>query len=237
MKKVITPQAVSLEILGVPVMILRKPQKNMYLSVRSDGTVRVTCPPSTADLEIRQFVTSHVRWILRRRNETAQTAETGLHEGSLLPVWGKFLPLKITAERPFGVSMQRGGLTMRAPENSTGKERAALMQSFRRAEMNRAIPPLIRRWAPLLGVSPSAWHLREMSSRWGSCSIRTGRLCFNLRLSEKDPLCLEYVVVHELCHLLVPDHSRAFWNYVAHCLPDWRQRRKLTNAAPQPPRN
>jgi predicted metal-dependent hydrolase len=236
MRKNITPQAACREILGIPVHILRKPQKNMYLSVRSDGSLRVTCPPSVTDSEIDQFVASHARWILRRRSEEiTHDADAFLGSGSLLPLWGKFLPLKITTGRPFGVFVQNGILTLRAPENSTEKERRALIQSFRRAEMSRAVPPLLNRWIPVLGVSPTGWHIREMSSRWGSCSIRTGRLCFNLRLSGKAPQCLEYVVVHELCHLLVPDHSKAFWNFVAHCLPDWRQRRKLTNAPLRPP--
>ena len=72
-----------------------------------------------------------------------------------------------------------------------------------------------------------------MKSRWGSCNVKTGALCLNVQLVKKPPQCLEYVVVHELCHLLVPNHSPQFWAYVADCLPDWKRRRLLTNGLDQ----
>jgi len=225
------------EILGVPALIVRRPQKNMYLSVRSDGTLRVSCPAGTSDAEIERFVTSQSQWLHKRRTAVLQmlNERTKYNTGDTVPLWGRALPLEIAHERPYGAGLHSEGILLSVPENSTADERRKLLRSFLRARLGQAIPPLLACWQPMLGVRASSWHVREMTTRWGSCNARTGRLCFNFRLIAKDPLCLEYVVVHELCHLIVASHSSAFWNCVARCLPDWRQRRTLTNQGVQNP--
>lgn len=84
-----------------------------------------------------------------------------------------------------------------------------------------------RRWEPVLKVHAKKWILREMKTRWGSCTVDTGRIWINTRLALYPEECLEYVVVHELCHLLEPGHGPGFWAYVEACLPDWRERRRI----------
>ncbi|MBQ8091069.1 MAG: M48 family metallopeptidase [Pyramidobacter sp.] len=227
-----------LEILGARVRVVRKRQKNMYLSVRPDGSLRVTCPPLTRDSEIVAFVQSQAGWLRKRREAAAQRAKTGALDyanGDAVPLWGRFYPLDVRAARPYGVSLRDGRLVLAAPESSTRDERAALVESFYRAQMKAAVPPLLRKWQTELGVQASSIVVRSMTSRWGSCNTRTGRVCLNLRLVGKDPRCLEYVVVHELCHLIVPDHSVRFWNCVARCVPNWRELRALTNEAVKEP--
>ena len=228
----------TLEILGSPVLVVRKRQKNMYLSVRPDGTIRVTCPAGTSDGEIIAFVSSHADWLRMRISSAKQRTRTGELEyisGDTVPLWGRFVTLRVHDERPYGAALDGEQILLRAPAASTRDERAALIELFYRAQMKAAVPPLLRRWQPFLGVQASGLTVRSMTSRWGSCNTRTGRVCLNLRLVEKDPRCLEYVVVHELCHLLVPDHSVRFWNCVARALPQWRQLRALTNAAVKEP--
>ena len=223
------------EILGVPALIVRRPQKNMYLSVRPDGMLRVSCPTGTPDAEIERFVASQSRWLLKRRAAVLQMRDerTKHDAGDTVLLWGRSLPLVVTYGRPYGASLRGETILLNLPENGTADERGKLIHSFLRARLGLAIPPLLARWQAALGVQASGWHVRDMTTRWGSCNTRTGRLCFNLRLAAKDPRCLEYVVVHELSHLIVAGHSAAFWNCVARCLPDWRQRRKLTNRGAQ----
>lgn len=79
-------------------------------------------------------------------------------------------------------------------------------------------------------VKPAAWRVRDMTSRWGSCSLKTGRITLNVRLMFKSDACVEYVIVHELCHLLVNNHSAAFYTLVSRYLPDWKERRKSLNS-------
>ena len=86
-------------------------------------------------------------------------------------------------------------------------------------------PPLVAAWEPILGVKAGKLAYRNMKSRWGSCQPTTGRICINVRLALYPPECLEYVVVHELCHLLVAGHGPDFHALMDRVMPDWKQRR------------
>ena len=94
-----------------------------------------------------------------------------------------------------------------------------------RALVEAFTPALVERWEPILGVQAQKLAYRNMRSRWGSCQPTTGRICINVRLALYPPECLEYVVVHELCHLLVPGHGAAFHELMDRVMPDWKKRR------------
>ncbi|WP_251198086.1 M48 family metallopeptidase [Anaerotardibacter muris] len=98
-----------------------------------------------------------------------------------------------------------------------------------RAVVKACVPPLVEQWAPILGVHPKKIDYRNMKSRWGSCQPETGRLCFNIRLALYPPECLEYVVVHELCHFLEANHGPGFHALMDRVMPDWRTRKKKLN--------
>lgn len=113
----------------------------------------------------------------------------------------------------------RGMIAQATPEEK--KEWRAVVASF--------TPVLVEKWAPLMGVERFVGKLayRDMTSRWGSCQPSTGRICINIRLAAYPPQCLEYVVVHELCHFLVRDHGPRFRALMTKFMPDWKERRKL----------
>lgn len=213
-------------------IISRKRQKNIYIRISSDGKLRISCPLQTSDNEIEAFVLSHSDWIKSHiKAASEKKSETAYYiEGSTINIWGKTYALKISHDSPFGAHIQGNYLILNVPQKATEQERAEFIKSYERATINPEIAKFIDHWSRFIGVSPCGFRIRDMKSRWGSCNIRTKRLCFNLRLVKKPPQCLEYVVVHELCHLLVPNHSPRFWSHVSICLPDWKKRRKLTNS-------
>ena len=94
-----------------------------------------------------------------------------------------------------------------------------------KAVVSACVPALVAAWEPIMGVKAGALAYRNMTSRWGSCQPATGRICINVRLALYPPECLEYVVVHELCHLLERGHGPRFKALMDHFMPDWRQRR------------
>ena len=94
-----------------------------------------------------------------------------------------------------------------------------------REAVEECVPVLVAAWEPILGVKAQKLAYRNMKSRWGSCQPTTGRICINVRLALYPPECLEYVVVHELCHLLVPGHGPEFKELMTRVMPDWKQRR------------
>ncbi len=98
-----------------------------------------------------------------------------------------------------------------------------------RRELRRAIPPLIDKWAPRLGVTAPDFTIRLMTTRWGTCNLRTRRITLNLELARREVELLEYVVVHELAHLVETGHNARFYAVMDRALPDWRLRRKALN--------
>ena len=112
---------------------------------------------------------------------------------------------------------------------SPGPEKERERKRLSRAYLLQAVPPLLEKWEPVMGVHAREWRLRDMKTRWGSCNVEAGRIWLSLMLAEKPAECLEYVVVHELCHLLEPSHNRVFWEYMTQFLPDWKARRKKLN--------
>ena len=105
-------------------------------------------------------------------------------------------------------------------ENASPEEIAAW-----RAAVEAAAPSLVALWEPVMGVRAGKIAYRNMTSRWGSCNPKTGRICLNIQLAKYPPECLEYVVVHELCHLLERGHGPRFKALMDTFLPDWRKRR------------
>ncbi len=98
-----------------------------------------------------------------------------------------------------------------------------------RAVVKACVPPLVAEWEQILGVEVKTLAYRNMRSRWGSCQPATGRVCINIRLALYPPECLEYVVVHELCHMLEPNHGAGFKELMGRVMPDWKQRERMLN--------
>lgn len=98
-----------------------------------------------------------------------------------------------------------------------------------RTVVKACVPPLVAEWERILGVRVQKLDYRNMKSRWGSCQPQTGRVCINIRLALYPPECLEYVVVHELCHMLEPNHGADFKALMTKVMPDWKQRERILN--------
>lgn len=108
----------------------------------------------------------------------------------------------------------------------------APLESHHREQLRLLIPPLIATWAPRLGVQVAEWGIRAMKTRWGSCNVRARRIWLNLELIRHRPECLEYVVVHELAHLLEKGHNARFYAVLDDHLPRWRELRAVLNGKP-----
>lgn len=114
--------------------------------------------------------------------------------------------------------------TLESPMAQAESAMPAQVREWRQA-VEACVPFLVAEWEPILGVKAQKLAYRNMKSRWGSCQPTTGRICINVRLALYPPECLEYVVVHELCHLLVPGHGPDFRELMTRVMPDWKQRR------------
>lgn len=212
------------------VEIHRKNIKRMNLSVRPpDGEVRISVPMDTKEEEIRRFVKSKEAWITRHIDQIQRRPrkrELMCRAGENHFLWGRpyELVVKPSKNRSQAVWMEDHILLSTTPYSERKQREAALREMYRR-ELKKKIPPLLESWDKILGVEVRAWGVKDMKTRWGSCNTVDKRIWMNLQLAKYPVACLEYVLVHELIHLLVRNHNATFYAYLDQFLPDWRSQR------------
>lgn len=220
---------------GVEVQVRRKRIKNLYIRVQPpDGQVRVSAPLAATDAQVREVVGKRLDWIRQHQQRLRQRSPVpslAVVSGELHPVEGRACRLRVLerAGRP-KAWLHDGELLLGAAKDSTPEQRLEALRRFYRGLLVERIAPLAAHWEPRLGVRAEQWRIRRMKSRWGSCNIVARRVWLNLELAKKPPQCLEYVLVHELNHLLERLHNPRFYALMDRHLPDWRQRRELLNS-------
>lgn len=212
----------------------KKKIKNMYLRILPpDGRIHVSAPIKMKESEIERFILSKEEWIKLqsdkvRRNNSNQVLQ--YQSGEQIALWGRNLLLVVEeSPRSKQVILQGNQIILKVKKSDEFNEREKLMNEFYRKELELQIPDLMLKWEGLIGVKCSSFYIRNMKTRWGTCNVRNKRICFNLQLAKKPFRCLEYVVVHELVHLLEGSHNHIFKRYMDLFLPDWRERKKELN--------
>lgn len=219
------------------VEVVRKNIRTLRLTVYAQGgRVRVAAPLRTPDEVIREMVASRRAWIEKHQTkfETRSipavlayvSGETHVYQGRSYTL--QVAP--VAAGRPrVELHEEEQQLWLLVRENSTQEQRATLLAAWYRARLKEQLPLLIARWEPVVGVRIDAWAVKQMKTRWGTCNIRARRIWLNLELIKRPPHCLEYVVVHELVHLLERYHNARFWGFMDQFLPSWREARQQLN--------
>lgn len=222
-----------LELDGQSIEVERKKIKNLYLKVRPpEGRLYVSAPLRMPLEAIRDFIASKEDWIrlqqekLRRRQSSVPLREARYLTGEEIFYWGRTLPLEVRYGQKRNEVCHADThillLVRKQETDSKAEERYSILKQFYRDELNQKLPDLIEKWEAIIGVKAKAWTLRDMTSRWGTCNVRQKKICLNLKLAGKAPECLEYVLVHELVHLLESSHNRIFKSYMDQYLPAWR---------------
>lgn len=211
------------------VNITRKRMKNLYLRVLPpDGKLQVTAPNRVRDLEIEQFVLSRLDWIARQREKVTSRKNVHFVDGEAVPYFGTYLTLRlcpVTGRTKVEQTGEMLVLSIRADADTAARKRA--IDAWYRRELLSAAEAMLPACERTVGKRASELRIRDMKTRWGTCNIKTGSVTINLRLAEKPPECLNYVLTHELCHLHEPGHSERFWKRMDAYYPDWKRIRKL----------
>lgn len=227
---------------GFDVHVTRKRVKNINLRIRPDGSVAVSAPARVPLREIARFVDAKDAWIrghLERRHRTSPAQELSFRDGDTICVWGRPYPIVIsevaTAEecgaRLVGERFEIRAITV-GIDDLDQSVRTRLVRSWQAGELKHAIEKALPDCEARVGKRASRITIKEMSSRWGSCNVRTGSISINLELVERDPSCLESVLIHELCHLWEANHGPAFYAQMDRAMPGWPEARALLKAAP-----
>lgn len=226
-----------LTVSGIDVDVVYKDIKNLHIGVYPPtGRVRVAAPLQLDDDAVRLALVQRLPWIKRQREQLQRTERQSQREmvtGESHYVWGVRHRLKVI-ERPGRAHFEVDGdrLLLYVPGGQDSERRREHLDRWYRELLRAEIPDLIARWEPRLDVSVSRWSLRRMKTKWGSCNRETGHVWFNVELATKHPHCLEYIVVHEMTHLLERGHGERFTRLMDRFLPDWRPKRDLLNDAP-----
>ena len=222
---------------GIDIDVIYKDIKNLHIGVYPPhGRVRVAAPVRLDDDRVRLAVIQRLPWIKKQRAQLRSAERQTKREmitGESHYVWGVRHRLKVV-ERPGRAHVEIDGerLMLYVPAGTDQKARLSILQGWQRAQVRTRIPGFIEKWEPVVGRTVPRWSIRRMKTKWGSCNRKTGHIWFNLELAKKHPDSLEYIVVHEMTHLLERNHGERFTTLMDQFMPDWRMRRDSLNKAP-----
>lgn len=227
-----------IEIGSLSIDVVRKDIKNMHLAVYPpEGRIRLAAPERTDFEVMRLFAISKLSWIKKQvtgfKEQKRETPREYV-SGESHYFQGKRFLLEVL-ERPGKHEIEVKGtkkITMSLRPGSSLAKREELMKEWYRAELKKQVPELIEKWEEVIGVKSKDWGIRLMRTKWGACNIEEKRIWLNLELAKKPPICLEYIIVHELVHLLERNHNDRFVRYMDKFMPKWRHHRDELNRLP-----
>ncbi|MEX0724398.1 MAG: SprT family zinc-dependent metalloprotease [Gracilimonas sp.] len=228
MARIKTYSKSELHISGLKVDVLRKNVKNLNLKVYpKERNIRVSVPRRVQDKAIIQFIKDKLPWIkkhLENYREKPHKASLKYISGEIHLFLGKEYRMQVIEkeEPPSVYIINEDQLTLQVRPGTDVSKRAAIIKEWYRAELKKEIPKLIQKWEKPMGVSVNEFGVKLMKTRWGTCNIRDKRIWLNLELAKNRPELLEYVVIHEMVHLLERLHSKRFYAFMSQFLPDWK---------------
>ena len=221
----------------ISIALTRKQVKHVHLSVHPpNGRVTMVVPTGTRLAAVRAYAISKLRWIkgqrLRLLSQPRETAREFVNRESH-SLWGRryLLTVREAEERPSVVAKNRRIVLTVRPGASKAK-RAEVMHEWHKQLLHEAVGPLLAKWQATLGVKASAYFLQRMKTKWGACNHRDRNIRLNTELVKKPKDLLEYVIAHELMHLIEPKHSDRFMALMDRHYPHWREARSELNALP-----
>ena len=221
----------------IAVDVVLKDIKNVHLSVHPPaGRVTISAPARMNLDTIRVYAISKLAWIKQQQRKfLEQERETPREylERESHYVWGKRYLLKVSErDQPPSVELRHNKLLLQVRPGTEEAKRQEIVDRWYREQVKSAAPVLIAKWEPLLNVEVARFYVQRMKTLWGSCNHSTRRIRLNTDLAKKPRECLEYIVVHEMIHLLEPTHNARFVALMDHFMPRWQFHRNQLNRLP-----
>ncbi|MFZ5861739.1 MAG: M48 family metallopeptidase [Nitrospirota bacterium] len=225
------------ELGDIAVDVVLKNIKNVHLSVYPPtGRVRISAPLRMSLDTIRVFAISKLDWIKRQqrklREQERETPREYLDRESHY-VWGKrYLLTVCESDQVPSVELRHSRMLLRVRPGADEQKREAIVEEWYRQQLKQAVPPLIAKWERLTGAKVERFFVQRMKTKWGSCNHRARTIRLNTELAKKPRECVEYIVVHELVHLLEPTHNARFVALMDRFMPKWQFYRDVLNRLP-----
>lgn len=227
-----------LVISGMDIQVVRKNIKNLHLAVLPpSGKVRVAVPHHVTDERVRLAIIAKLSWIRRQQadfNQQPRQTEREMINGESHYLWGRQYRLEVIEQvgKHRVETKGKNKLRLYVQPNTSVENRLLVLNNWYRAQLKIKVAELVTHWSPIIKRTPMFCGIRKMKTKWGSCNINAKRIWLNLELVKKPPECLEYILVHELVHLLERHHNDRFRKHMDTFLPKWREHRNLLNALP-----
>ena len=226
-----------LQLGNITIDVEKKDIKNIHLSVYPpNGKVRIAAPEYMELDTIRVFAINKLEWIKKQqatfKNQVRETPREYIEKESHYFQGERYLLNVIEHDAKPKVLLNHNTIELYVRPNTTTKKRKSILDEWYRAEMKKIIPPLLGKWENKIGVKANDFGVKLMRTKWGTCNIEAKRIWLNLELAKKPSNCLEYILVHELVHLLERNHNDRFIRYMNEFMPKWRFHRDELNRLP-----
>jgi predicted metal-dependent hydrolase len=226
-----------IELGNIKVDVEQKDIKNIHLSVYPpNGRVKISAP-NRMDLDtIRVYAISKLKWIKKKqeqfRNQERETPREYLTKESHYFLGKRYLLKVLVQNASSSVKLTQREIIMHVRPDTPADKKQEILDEWYRTELKKVIPPLISRWEAIIGVKTNEFGVKKMRTKWGTCNPDAKRIWLNLELAKKPVECLEYIIVHELVHLLERSHNERFISYMDKFLPKWRSHKEELNRLP-----
>ncbi|WP_461248181.1 M48 family metallopeptidase [Treponema sp. R6D11] len=225
-----------LTVSGILIDVSKKSVKTLHLYVKPpNGKVTVSAPLSMSNEEIEHFVLSKISWIKKQVEKfdvQSRQSKRKYVSGETLYVWGKqyYLQTAYGSKNSLVLSGDKAIFTVR--KTATTAQREKFIREWYRKQLKGEIERLLPKWEKITGLKCNSWQIKYMTSRWGTCKPKAKKICLNLQLAKKTPECLEYIILHELAHIMEKYHNERFKSFVGKYMPKWKEIKSALNEQP-----
>ncbi|WP_432218548.1 M48 family metallopeptidase [Pseudomonas kribbensis] len=226
-----------IELGDISISVTRKDIKNVHLSVHPpEGRVTLVAPTNTRIEVARAYAISRLGWIREQQSKLEAQAREAPREfvgRESHYIWGRrYLMVVNHQDAKPSVALDHKRITLTVRPGSDAQKRAEVMHEWQKLQLHAVVPVLIRKWECKLKVKVAGYYLQRMKTKWGSCNHQAGNIRLNTELVKKPKDLLEYVIVHEMVHLLEPTHNERFISILGEHFPTWREARAELNELP-----
>jgi predicted metal-dependent hydrolase len=223
----------SFDLNNIRIEVERRPIKTMRLTVYPpDGKVKIAAPLSVGARMIRDFAVSKLAWIEKHRARfmTRPEEKNLFIDGEIHYIWGQPFPLELIQRKGHPkIEIQDRRLLMYVPPGTERTKKQRLFEKWRHGLVQTAALRIVAKWEPVLRIKINGLFYRKMKTHWGSCNYGRKTIRLNTELGGKSPEYLEYVILHEMIHIIEPSHNRNFYRLLGQYYPEWKTLRKKMN--------
>ena len=218
---------------NIEIQVTKKKIRNLHLSVMApNGIVKISAPLEVSDDAIIAFASSRLSWIkaqIATFKKQERESKREYVSGESFYLFGKRYLLNTIQANKNKLDISNDRIIFSLKKDVTNKQKANFVANWYRNQLRKELKKLLEIWQAKTYLTPASWQIKNMKTKWGSCTKNKAKLWFNLQLAKKPIECIEYVVLHELIHLKVEKHNNEFKNLMHQYMPDWQERKARLN--------